>query len=72
MNEYEFPAHRHEHDFKKIDELFARVQGFPSKPELTNYPLHIVNPPYTFWDSQETGTDHNKGRKPTKKNVVCP
>jgi hypothetical protein len=35
MNEYEFPAHRHGHDFKKIDELFAREQDFPSMPELT-------------------------------------
>jgi TolB-like protein/Tfp pilus assembly protein PilF len=53
MNEYDFPPHRHEHDFsgpasRKIGELFARVQDFLTKPELTIYSQHTVNPPYTL------------------------
>ncbi len=50
MNEYEFPAHRHEHDFEKNGGLFLRVQDFPTKPELTIYSRHSVYPPYTFYD----------------------
>lgn len=47
MNEYQAPLHRHEHDFRKIGELFARVQDFLTKPELAIYSQHTVNPPYT-------------------------
>lgn len=48
MNKYESPPHRHEHDFRKIGELFARVQDFLAKPELAIYSQHTVNPPYTL------------------------
>jgi len=37
-----------EHDFRKIGELFARVQDFLTKPELAIYSQHTVNPPYTW------------------------
>ena len=51
VSEYEFPADRQERDFSgpastMMGELFARVQDFLTKPELTMYSQHAVNPPF--------------------------
>jgi hypothetical protein len=78
MNEYEFPPHRHEHDFsgpasRKIGELFARVQDFIAKPELAIYSQHTVDPPYTLKSTScECGIAGNSGKNESGGNVNLP